>query len=337
MTVFARWKRAGAQTKAFVLASVLGLNGAGLAGHTFPHSTDSVFPLRQVSHCDEILTAEEEASADRAERWERVWNRDRKTRALGFHRQRYNQFLTRYYARLTQASGPSGEPDIPTVFVPLCGKTKDMMYLLSNGANVVGVECVQRAIDELAEDEAFSWDSSGEPVLGASSVSTPFTVFSKTFPQKQVPPQKLEIWKGDFVELDNSHLQVLQESVSAPGNVSGYDRAALVAIQPVLRQRYAEIMTQVCDRILLVTLEYPQQEKEGPPFSVSQEEVLQLYGEDYDVELLERVYALDSTYAKWQDTLSELYLNVFLLKKKHSKSVNESGEDSESSVSSKAV
>jgi thiopurine S-methyltransferase len=41
-------------------------------------------------------------------------------------------------------------------------------------------------------------------------------------------------------------------------------------------------------RGLLVTLEYPQHEKNGPPFSVPEDEVEALYGRDWTIDVLER-------------------------------------------------
>ena len=41
-------------------------------------------------------------------------------------------------------------------------------------------------------------------------------------------------------------------------------------------------------RGLLMTLEYPQHEKQGPPFSVPESEVRELYARDWHVEVLER-------------------------------------------------
>ena len=41
-------------------------------------------------------------------------------------------------------------------------------------------------------------------------------------------------------------------------------------------------------RGLLITLEYPQHEKQGPPFSVPEAEVRELYGRDWDIDVLER-------------------------------------------------
>lgn len=70
-----------------------------------------------------------------------------------------------------------------------------------------------------------------------------------------------------------------------------FDRAALIALPPELRAPYArELYTCLRSgcRGLMVTLEYPQQEKAGPPFSVPENEVRELYATDWSVELLER-------------------------------------------------
>ena len=70
-----------------------------------------------------------------------------------------------------------------------------------------------------------------------------------------------------------------------------FDRAALIALPPALRRRYAaELYARLpagC-RGLLITLEYPQHEKSGPPFSVPPEEVHALFDRDWRVECLER-------------------------------------------------
>ena len=70
-----------------------------------------------------------------------------------------------------------------------------------------------------------------------------------------------------------------------------FDRAALIALPPDLRKRYVhELHARLphqC-RGLLVSLEYPQHEKDGPPFSVVEDEVRALYSRDWDVTTLER-------------------------------------------------
>ncbi len=70
-----------------------------------------------------------------------------------------------------------------------------------------------------------------------------------------------------------------------------YDRAALIALPPLRRRRYVRelhaLLPAGC-RALLITLEYPPHEKQGPPFAVPEAEVRELYGRDWQVETLER-------------------------------------------------
>ncbi len=68
-----------------------------------------------------------------------------------------------------------------------------------------------------------------------------------------------------------------------------YDRAALVALPPELRPRYvAHLRGLVAPGTpgLLVTLEYPQEVMDGPPFAVLADEVARLYA-GATVELLD--------------------------------------------------
>ena len=53
-----------------------------------------------------------------------------------------------------------------------------------------------------------------------------------------------------------------------------YDRAALIALPPAMRTRYAETLARILPRdaiIFLVGLDYPEHEISGPPFSVSRQ------------------------------------------------------------------
>jgi len=70
-----------------------------------------------------------------------------------------------------------------------------------------------------------------------------------------------------------------------------YDRAALVALPQEMRIRYTAHLTEITDKApqLLITFEYDQSAMEGPPFSVSNEEVNELYGASYDLTLIASV------------------------------------------------
>jgi thiopurine S-methyltransferase len=70
-----------------------------------------------------------------------------------------------------------------------------------------------------------------------------------------------------------------------------YDRAALVSWAPELRQPYVEHLTGLTPRgcqTLLITIEYPQAETAGPPFSVDSEWVQRLYSTHHEIRQLHR-------------------------------------------------
>ena len=116
--------------------------------------------------------------------------------------------------------------------------------------------------------------------LSALAVDQLFQALDST-PQKQrtgnlvhYRAPNIDIWVGDLFDLSSSALDAVD---------AVYDRAALVALPEAMRKRYAAHLTALTDgaRQLLVTFEYDQREHAGPPFSVSEKEVRQLYGEHY--------------------------------------------------------
>ena len=92
----------------------------------------------------------------------------------------------------------------------------------------------------------------------------------------------IELIRGDAFDLDAGLLSRC---------AAVFDRAALIALPPALRARYVgELYARLprgC-RGLLVTLEYPQADRDGPPFSVQEDEVQALYAGDWTVDLRER-------------------------------------------------
>jgi len=84
--------------------------------------------------------------------------------------------------------------------------------------------------------------------------------------------ENIRLWCGDFFELTTAETGALEAI---------YDRAALIALPAAMRQRYARHLLQLaggCPQ-LLITLSYPQEEMDGPPFSVESAEVRALYAE----------------------------------------------------------
>lgn len=185
--------------------------------------------------------------------WQERWREGR----IGFHQDEVTPLLLKYWSTLAL-------PADSRVFVPLAGKTRDMAWLVAQGHRVLGVELSQIAVDQFFAEHGLT-PTRHASQYGIHHVSGP-----------------VELICGDAFALD-------AQLLSACTGV--FDRAALIALPPGLRQRYAEELYSRLPggcRGLLVTLEYPQHEKLGPPFSVDEGEVRALYGSHWCVERLER-------------------------------------------------
>lgn len=187
--------------------------------------------------------------------WSRAWESGK----TGFHKSDVNPVLTEFSDRLL-GDGPQ------RVFVPLCGQSVDMLWLVEQGHHVVGVELVESAV-------AGFFDLHRLPVTRTSH--GPFTRWKSG---------ALEVLQGDIFDLAENPLE---EGVTAV-----WDRAAMVALRPERRPEYAKlILDRVCapdSRILLHVFEYDPNELSGPPFSVPAPEVRSLFAEHSLEQLAER-------------------------------------------------
>lgn len=188
-----------------------------------------------------------------AQFWHDRWHR----REIGFHREDVNPFLIRFLPQLPLSKGD-------TVFLPLCGKTRDIAYLLAQGFQVIGVELSETAVRELFEELA---------VIPEVATNSLFTVYRT---------DSLTIYVGDFFALETQQLA----AVSAI-----YDRAALVALPRDMRIKYTAHLRQICGNApqLLVTYTYDQTAIDGPPFSIDAAEVSEHYGQYYQIAKLDEL------------------------------------------------
>jgi thiopurine S-methyltransferase len=165
---------------------------------------------------------------------------------IGWHVDAVNRSLIDYFELLELAPGAS-------VFVPLCGKSLDMVYLSEMGYTVIGVELSAIGVKQFFIDNSLPYSVS--QING-------FVLYES---------ERIKIYCGDYFSLSAEHLS----SVSAV-----YDRASLIALDLDLREKYAQHLTAIIPldaRILLLTLIYPQHQMSGPPFSVSNSEVESLF------------------------------------------------------------
>ncbi|MBC8371828.1 MAG: thiopurine S-methyltransferase [Planctomycetes bacterium] len=164
--------------------------------------------------------------------WKQRWADGR----TGWHLSDVNPRLIEYWQHL-------GLDAASRVLVPLCGKTLDLMWLVEQGHEVIGVEASELAVDDLPAHE------------------------------------NLDIRCSDFFEFADQDVD------------AWYDRAALVALSPELRVKYFAHLAKVLPpgaRGLLISFEYPKGMREGPPFSVTENQVFDLCGDDFKCESIAR-------------------------------------------------
>ncbi len=185
--------------------------------------------------------------------WHSRWQQNE----IGFHEGAANALLVEHFE--TALGRPCSR-----VFLPLCGKTRDIGWLLAQGHRVAGAELSRLAIDQLFQDLGIEPEVAEEGRLTRCSADG------------------IDIFVGDFFDL----------TAAALGPVdSVYDRAALVALPAAMRRRYAAHLTQTTGAApqLLISLEYDQSQMDGPPFSVGGEEIKELYADRFEVTRLASV------------------------------------------------
>lgn len=185
--------------------------------------------------------------------WHQKWEAD----DIGFHQAEGNPLL---HAHFKELSLPVGS----RVLVPLCGKTRDIAWLLSQGYRVAGAELSELAVQQLFAELGI------KPAVVAKDG------------MKHYSATDLDIFVGDIFQLTRKMI----------GPVDAvFDRAALVALPEDMRIRYAGHVTDVTGQApqLLVTFEYDQTQMAGPPFSISDTEIRNHYQGNYRISPLASV------------------------------------------------
>ena len=181
----------------------------------------------------------------------------------GFHQQTINPYLQYFYGE----KGPAVEQrEKLKVFVPLCGKSKDMLWLSQNSYRVFGVECSERAIRDFFEENALNYRHAEKDQHALYMTDSQSAA--------------IEVFQGDFFALQQQDLN---------GVTDVFDRASLIALPQHIRELYAKKMAELQRpgiRNLLITLSYDQASMDGPPFSVSEENVYDLYSDNFSIQKL---------------------------------------------------
>ena len=210
------------------------------------------------------------------------WNERWRNNQIGFHRADVNPWLMKYWDSVPVEKGSP-------VFLPLAGKTLDIPWLVEKGFSVKAIECSRIAVEEFFISQHWSAEK--------ISVAT------------------LQCWQHEVVDFYCGDYFDMSPDMLAGVKVV-YDRASLIAFPFEQRKRYVEKLMQLLPSrppILLVTVEYPQHEMNGPPFAVPESEVQELYGRYYDIKKLDEGDLLDIEPRWRQKGLSSMDEKVFLL------------------------
>lgn len=181
--------------------------------------------------------------------WHKRWAKNE----IGFHQNLVTPLLASYWDNLYGSFAG-------TVLVPLCGKSKDLLWLAERGVEVVGVELSRVAVEDFfVENDLHAKVSSRDDLREYRSESLPITIY-----------------QGDFYSLPDD---IFRASKFV------FDRAALIALPPEMRCTYVETFKTKLKpgaEILLVTMEHSSEN--NPPFSVPESEVRELYEGEFSVQ-----------------------------------------------------
>jgi thiopurine S-methyltransferase len=173
--------------------------------------------------------------------WHNRWKTDR----IGFHQSAFNPYLERFWPALNLAPGT-------TVLVPLCGKSRDLHWLRAQGHPVLGVELSPVAIAAFFDGHAVVTPLGDHHRLHAG----------------QAHLAGIQIIEGDLFTVPPACFAQVG---------AFYDRAAIIALPPKLRSRYLDKLATVLPvgaPGIMITIDYPKTEKDGPPFALTNDELV---------------------------------------------------------------
>lgn len=198
------------------------------------------------------------------------WHQKWENNEIGFHLPDANPLLVKHFSTLNLKQGAR-------VFLPLCGKTLDIAWLLAQGYRVAGAELSAIAIEDLFHSLN---------LIPTITKLGEITHYSAT---------NIDMFVGDIFKVTPAML----------GNVDAvYDRAALVALPDDMRKTYSTHLMAVTNKVaqLLICFEYEQSVHAGPPFSICADEVERHYQAAYDSILLASEEIADGLKGKYPAT-----------------------------------
>ncbi|XP_046585334.1 thiopurine S-methyltransferase-like isoform X2 [Haliotis rubra] len=200
------------------------------------------------------------------------WSENWQAGKIGFHKDIEHPLLVKYADKLT------GGKSAQKILIPLCGKSMDIKWIADQGHTVVGVEAVEQAVLEFFTEQNIEYSKE-------TLTDIPGDVYKSS-------DGRISVYRCDVFDFNRSYKDKFD---------AVYDRAALVAINRDDRERYATLMKSLSapgSRMVIVTVNYDPALHPGPPHYVEEELIPKLYGNRYNVEILERS---DSLEERWRE------------------------------------
>jgi len=169
---------------------------------------------------------------------------------IGFHRDEYNPNLIKFWSPFTKESKG-------TVFVPLCGKSRDMIFFKNCGHKVYGVELSRIAVENFYAENKIPYKKDAN------------LYYTSDF----------FLYCDDLFALKKEHFRDVEFI---------YDRASIVALPEDLRLKYVKWMQEIFPQasMFIETFDFGNTEV-GPPFSVTEKMIHDYYSHSYDIRLIQ--------------------------------------------------
>ena len=185
--------------------------------------------------------------------------------AIGFHEDFIHPLLKQYWSSLNSAPRSN-------VLVPLCGKSKDLLYLRNQGHNVFGIEISEIAIVAFFDEHKITYEKIRHP--------------------------NHDIFRGEGLTVYRSDIFDFPKKILPKIDVI-YDRASLIALSDKQRQNYSDWLTTSAQsgcKSLLIALEYDEEKLSPPPYLVDRMELTALYRDNWEITHLGQHSALAKGY-----------------------------------------
>ena len=186
------------------------------------------------------------------------------------------------------------------IFVPLCGKSPDMLWMAKRGHRIVGIEWVEQTVKAFFQESDLEYHVEVTE-LGGSKIGV--------YKSSSLP---VTIYCGDFFAFKDNPLGEFDFI---------WDNSSIGSFRHEKRSDYVSINSSILKpngKILLGTFDYEHDEHSYIPFAATKSEVAKLYASQYDIELImeESAEICKKTYALPYWNFSRFSWNYYFLTKK---------------------